>query len=171
MRTTHYLTAALIVTATLAPRAQQPPVQPPAGRSEQQPPLTFKVEINYVEIDAIVTDAQGNFVRNLTKDDFQVFEQGKPQTVSVFSLVDIPLERPDAPLFAASPIEPDVRSNRKEFDGRVFVLVLDDLNTSFSRTERVRTAAKQFIERHLPRSCKREARREGRRSSPAAASV
>ena len=152
MRTTHYLTAALMVAATLAPRAQQPPAQPPSppsGRSDQQPPITFKVEINYVEIDAIVTDAQGNFVRNLTKDDFQVFEQGKPQTVSVFSLVDIPLERPDAPLFAASPIEPDVRSNRKEFDGRVFVLVLDDLNTSFSRTERVRTAAKQFIERHF----------------------
>ena len=33
---------------------------------------TFKVEVNYVEIDAVVTDAQGNFVRDLTKDDFQV---------------------------------------------------------------------------------------------------
>ena len=91
--------------------------------------MTFKVEVNYVEIDAVVTDAQGNFVRTLTKDDFQVFEQGKPQTVANFSLVDIPVEKFDPPLYKVKPIEPDVRSNRREFDGRVFVLVLDDLNT------------------------------------------
>ena len=47
---------------------------PPTG---EQPPVTFKVEVNYVEIDAIVTDAQGNFVRNLTKDDFQVVRGGQ----------------------------------------------------------------------------------------------
>ena len=96
-----------------------------------------------------MTDQQGNFVRNLTKDDFQVFEQGKPQTVSVASLVDIPVEKFDPPLFKTKPIEPDVRSNRKEFDGRVFVIVLDDLNTSFSRSARVKLAARQFIERYL----------------------
>ena len=44
--------------------------------------MTFRVEVNYVEIDAIVTDAQGNFVRNLTKDDFEVVEEGKPQELS-----------------------------------------------------------------------------------------
>ena len=126
--------------------AQQTPPPRPAA---EQPPITFKVEVNYVEIDAIVTDEQGNFVRNLTKDDFQVSEQGKPQTVSVASLVDIPVEKFDPPLFKTRPIEPDVRSNRKEFDGRVFVIVLDDLNTSFSRSGRVKLAARQFIERYL----------------------
>jgi VWFA-related protein len=140
-----------MVAATLlgvSPAARQPAQQPPVP-VDQQPPLTFKVEVNYVEIDAIVTDAAGNFVRGLTKDDFQVVEQGKPQAISVFSLVDIPVERADAPLFAPAPIEPDVRTNRREFDGRVFVLVLDDLHTHFSRTVRVKTAARQFVERHL----------------------
>ena len=37
-------------------------------------------------------------------------------------------------------IEPDVRSNREEFNGRVFVLVMDDLNTHWQRTARVRAA-------------------------------
>ncbi|HEX2458076.1 MAG TPA: VWA domain-containing protein [Vicinamibacterales bacterium] len=130
------------------PAAPQRPAQQPQRPAEQpQPPITFKVEVNYVEIDAVVTDADGNFVRNLTKDDFQIVEQGKPQTLSICSLVDIPVERADAPLFRASPIEPDVRSNRKEFDGRIFVLVLDDLHTLFSRTGQVRAAAKQFVER------------------------
>jgi VWFA-related protein len=149
MRTNTLGFTALILLAGLSTSftidAQQTPPRPAA----EQPPITFKVEVNYVEIDAIVTDEQGNFVRNLTKDDFQVTEQGKPQTVSVASLVDIPVEKFDPPLFKTKPIEPDVRSNRKEFDGRVFVIVLDDLNTSFSRSARVKLAARQFIERYL----------------------
>jgi VWFA-related protein len=144
MRTRTVIVSILVLIAALTPRAQQTPPRP-----GEQPPVTFKVEVNYVEIDAVVTDQQGNFVRNLTKDDFQVFEQGKPQQVSVFSLVDIPVEKFDPPLYKTSPVEPDVRSNRKEFDGRVFVLVLDDLNTHFARSGRVKAAARQFIERYL----------------------
>ena len=63
-----------------------PPRPPPHSRTaprDQRPPVTFRVEVNYVEIDAIVTDAQGNFVRDLTKDDFQVLEDGKPQDLTV----------------------------------------------------------------------------------------
>jgi VWFA-related protein len=117
--------------------------------ADQQPPVTFKVEVNYVEIDAIVTDQDGNIVRGLTQEDFEVTEQGKPQKIGVFSFVDIPVEPSDPPLHAAAPIEPDVRSNRREFDGRVFVIVLDDLHTHFARSARVKAAARQFVERHL----------------------
>ena len=146
MRTHTLGITAFLLLASLGPKAQQ---APPAKPAAEQPPITFKVEVNYVEIDAIVTDQQGNFVRNLTKDDFQVLERGKPQEVTVASLVDIPVEKFDPPLFKTKPVEPDVRSNRKEFDGRVFVIVLDDLNTSFSRTARVKLAARQFIERYM----------------------
>jgi VWFA-related protein len=127
-----------------APVAQQPPAaQPPS------PPLTFKVEVNYVEIDAVVTDDQGNFVRNLTKDDFQVVEDGKPQAVSVFADVNIPIERADPPLYAKASIPPDVATNRTPFEGRVFIIVIDDLHINFSRTSRVRAAARQFVERYV----------------------
>ena len=95
-------------------------------RRAQQPP-TFKVEVNYVEIDASVTDAQGTFVPNLTKDDFQVLEDGQAADGHGRSrCVDIPVERSDPPLFKAAPIEPDVQRTCKEFNGRVFVIVLDD---------------------------------------------
>ncbi len=147
MRITAFTVPLLALLGALVPAAQQQST-PPQPQSEQ-PPITFKVEVNYVEIDAIVTDAQGNFVRNLTKDDFQVFEEGKPQSVSVMSLVDIPVEKFDPPLYKTKPIEPDVRSNRKDFDGRVFVIVLDDLHTSFQRSGRVKAAARLFIERYL----------------------
>ena len=113
----------------------------------QQP--TFKVRVDYVEVDVVVTDKQGNLVRGLKKEDFQVLEDGKNQTVSAFTTVDIPIERADRPLFAASPIEPDVKTNERPFDGRVYVMVIDDLHTRFGRSQRVKLAARQFIERRL----------------------
>ena len=142
--------AAGLVAGGQRPQPPSQPSQPSVAQPvEQQPPVTFKVEVNYVEIDAAVTDSNGNFVRGLTRDDFEITEQGKPQAISVFSLVDIPVERPDAPLFAKSTIEPDTRSNRDEFNGRVFVLVLDDLHTNAMRTTRLRAAARQFVDRFL----------------------
>jgi VWFA-related protein len=113
----------------------------------QQP--TFKVQVDYVEVDAVVTDRQGNLVRDLKKEDFQVLEDGKMQSITNFTFVDIPVERADRPLYADSPIEPDVKSNERAFDGRVYVMVIDDLHTRFGRTQRVRAVARQFIERRL----------------------
>ena len=146
-----FASAALSLFVVFPLLAQQPapPPRQPQAPSDQRPSVTFRVEVNYVEIDAIVTDAQGNFVRDLTKDDFEVVEEGKPQDLSVLSMVDIPIERTDAPLYSPTAIEPDVRSNAKEFNGRVFVLVLDDLQTHFGRSVRVRQAAKLFVERYL----------------------
>jgi hypothetical protein len=111
--------------------------------------VTFRVEVNYVEIDAIVTDAQGNFVLDLTNGDFEVVEEGKPQDLSVLSMVDIPIERTDAPLYSPTAIEPDVRSNAKEFNGRVFVLVLDDLQTHFG--QRQSPAGREVVRRAVSR--------------------
>jgi VWFA-related protein len=117
--------------------------------AQDQPDIRFQVEINYVEIDAVVTDAAGNFVRDLTVEDFQVLEDGKPQDVSAFTLVDLPVERVDAPLFAPDVAVPDVRSNTREFNGRLYLLLLDDLHTAPLRSAQVKAAARQFIERHV----------------------
>ena len=133
------LLAGMALSAGQAAQPARPPPQTP----------TFKVQVDYVEVDVLVTDQQGRFVADLTKEDFRVFEDGKPQSVSTFSLVNIPVERADRPLFAAQPIEPDVESNERPFEGRVYVLVLDDLHTNFQRSPRVKIAARQFIERYL----------------------
>ena len=103
--------AALTAGQAPPPSAQQQPAQPPA----QQPP-TFKVRVDFVEVDAVVTDKEGRLVRDLKKEDFQVLEDGKSQTITNFTLVDIPIDKENRPLFAASPIEPDVKTNEKPFD-------------------------------------------------------
>jgi VWFA-related protein len=138
----------LFVFVALAASLTAQSQQVPASQASQQTP-TFKTQVEYVEVDALVTDQQGNFVRDLTKNDFQVFEDGKRQTISTFSLVDIPIERFDRPLFSPTPIERDVQSNERPFDGRVYVLILDDLHVAPQRTARVRTAARQFIQQRL----------------------
>jgi len=142
-------------TALLAGQNPPPPAQnPPPPNPQTAPPApnqgpTFRVRVDYVEVDVVVTDRQGNLVRDLKKEDFQILEDGKAQTISTFSLVDIPIERADRPLYQADPIEPDVKTNAQPFDGRIYVMVIDDTHTNAGRTARVKGAARQFIERRL----------------------
>jgi VWFA-related protein len=133
-----------LLRAASASAVQAAPQQPPAD----QPPVTFRVEVNYVEVDAFITDAAGKPVTDLTLNDFDVFEDGKPQKVSSFSLVNIPIERAERPLFAGKPIEPDVQTN-EHLEGRIYLLVLDDIHTDFTRSPRVKAAARRFIEQNF----------------------
>ncbi|HEY6506376.1 MAG TPA: VWA domain-containing protein, partial [Vicinamibacterales bacterium] len=130
---------------TVLLRAQQAPSQPAVP---DPPPVVFRVEVDYVEVDALVADAAGNVVSDLTAADFEVLEDGKPQKVSAFSYVNIPIERALRPLFADRPIEADVQTNDHS-EGRIYLLVLDDLHTDFTRSPRVKAAARRFIEQNF----------------------
>ncbi len=118
----------------------------PVGTQTPSQP-TFKAEVEYVEVDAQVTDESGAVVRDLRKEDFQIFEDGKSQAILGFTFVDVPIEKDN--LAIGSVIEPDVRTNERPFTGRIYVLVLDDLHTAPLRAPRVKRAAMQFIDRHL----------------------
>src|SRR5262245_21994411 len=130
------LSATLLI-AGISVGAQTPP----------PPPVTFAVEVAYVEVDAIVSDKAGEPVRDLTREDFVVLEDGKPQTIELFTRIDIPYERPEP---AAPPApSPDVRTNLQPFEGRLYVLVLDGLHTSSTRSLLVRAAARRFLQRNF----------------------
>ena len=138
----------LIAFAAVLPRF----VAAQAGQGTQPqsaPGVTFQTEVTYVDVDASVTDEQGKFVGNLAKEDFQVFEDGKPQKIDTFSLVEIPLERQDRFLFMEKPVRSDVKSNRRPFSGRLYVIVLDDLDVSPFRTGLVRKFAREFVEKYF----------------------
>jgi VWFA-related protein len=137
----------LLAGATLR-AGQAPSGQAPAGPPASQTP-TFKVQVDFVEVDAIVTDSRGNYVRDLKKEDFQVLEDGKPQAITNFVPIDVPIERGERPLFAKAPVEPDVQSNERPFSGRVYVMVLDSAHTLPQNTNMVRRAAKRFIDEKL----------------------
>ncbi len=140
-----------LVLATALAAAQQPP-SPQEPTTPPTPEVTFKVEVNYVEEDVRVVDREGRFVRGLKREDFQVLEDGKPQKVETFGMVDIPNTRPRTPLYLgpdALPIEPDVAVNKQVLDGRLYLLVLDDYHVAPLRSQNVRNIARRFVREKL----------------------
>ena len=75
----------LLVAATMAsPIAQQQPAGDPVAQEGTAPPPptpTFRGGIDFVRVDAFVTDKKGNPVTDLKQTDFEVLEDGKPQSV------------------------------------------------------------------------------------------
>jgi len=114
------------------------------AQAPQQP--TFRVQVEAIEIDASVTDARGNVVTDLTIDDFEVLENGRPQTITSFGFVNLPRERAERPLFAARAIEPDVQSNNQG-EGRLYVIALDQVKGE--QILRTRRFVRRFIEQYF----------------------
>ena len=85
----------------------------PAQAPQTPPSVTFQVEVNYVDVDAIVTDERAISSPGLTRDDFEVFEDGKPQKVEMFSYVELPVEPPDRFALLGRPVSTDARSNAR----------------------------------------------------------
>ena len=81
--------AGLVCAALQLGSAQEPqaPAAPAAGQAQEQP--TFREAINFVRVDVIVTDGKQQPVTDLTIDDFEVLEDGKPQQVEQFRFVRI----------------------------------------------------------------------------------
>ena len=123
------------------------------GAQERQTPqgppsATFQVDVDYVDVDVLVTDERGNFVSDLAANEFEVFEDGKPVKVDTFSIVDIPVDQRRVS-FGGRDVRQDVHTNRSTLEGRFYVIVLDDIGTSALRSPHVIRAARQFVDEHL----------------------
>lgn len=110
----------------------------------------FRAVVTEVEVDVSVTDGDGNFVRGLGPDDFEILEDGQPQRLSAFSVVDIPVATP-ASVKDALAVAGDVTSNAEAAGGRLWVMLLDtptrgDSETQATRTRRTQNAARRFVE-------------------------
>jgi VWFA-related protein len=125
-------------TAARAPEPQQqakPQQQPPV---EQQP--TFRSTTALVEVDVIVLDRDGNFVPGLKRDDFTIFEDGKPQQIQQFYMVTyntpsgIPAQHADVADHKAP---------------RVFVIVFDEAHLDNESLLRVKFGAEKFIHEQM----------------------
>jgi VWFA-related protein len=113
-------------------------------------PTTFKVNVKLVVVRAVVRDSQGHAVGNLHREDFQIFDRGKPQTITQFDVEQpgtltakarqksddaagaTPSGTPEAGIGPAAP-------------ERFVAYLFDDVHLEFSDLARVRQAA----ERHF----------------------
>jgi VWFA-related protein len=118
--------------------------------TDQQP--NFKSNVHVVLIDVVVTSSKDEPVTGLTKDQFQVFEDGKPQAVGSF---EEHAGIPDVPeLTRMAKLPPNVFSNAplvKSGDA-VNILLLDSLNTQMWDQSYVHAQMIKYIKDVRPRT-------------------
>ena len=134
-----------------APQGQSPPPQAQSQPSPQQPqqPI-FRVGVNFVRVDVIVTDKQGNPVPDLTQDDFEVQEDGKPQTIETFRFIKLsgnPEPGAEVPREIRTPSDQETEVARD--DVRLFVFFLDDYHVRRSSSMVVREPLGNFVTKQL----------------------
>jgi VWFA-related protein len=121
-----------------------------AGRAQQRP--QFRAGVEYVQVDVRVVDGRGEPIRDLVQSDFQIAEDGAPQPITAFSIVDLPLapQAPRPPLAQTLGVRPDVATNvRPEATGRTFLIVFEAGLVAPCQTIVVRKALRQFVERSV----------------------
>src|SRR5271167_1183698 len=79
------LLAMALLAALPVAQAQQPAAPAQKSDDSQQPTETLKVNVNVVQLFFNVKDKHGALIPNLTKDDFEVKEDGQPQTIKYFT--------------------------------------------------------------------------------------
>jgi VWFA-related protein len=140
--------------AAAQPPAQQQPAQNPPAQNppaQDQPPPRIRTGINFVSVDVIVTDRQGNPVLDLKQDEFRIKEDGKPQTIETFSTIKIM----DEVTQMDAPPPPEIRSMYDEQreaarpDVRLFVLFLDDYHVRRGNDMSVRKPLIDFVQNQL----------------------
>lgn len=145
--------------ASLGSTQQTPPV-PPAGVNTSGGVTTFSVNSNLVIVDVTVKDKSGKTIDNLSKDDFTVFEDGKPQKISVFEfqkLTNQPepppkltladeLKLPEAPKTSITPEKPGQIQYR---DKRLLVFFLDFSSMAMNDQLRAQEAAQKYIDKNI----------------------
>lgn len=138
-----------LVTATASqtpqpPAPQQPPPAEPTPQPAEQQPV-FRTGINFVRVDAIVTDKQGNPVTDLQLADFEVSEDGKPQTLETFRLIkiDTTAPMPTARGFRTRQEEETAAANE---DVRIFVFFLDDYHVRLGNSMGARKPLVEFVQ-------------------------
>lgn len=131
------------------------------GAQEQPDPPRFRVGVDVVRIDVVVTDRNGNVVTDLTAADFELRQDGEAQQVDFVEFVSIeppkPAPRP-APLrstprsaalsLSAPPVVSSGAITRDRVQ-RTIVLVVDDLGIAWENMEATRKALRRFVDEEM----------------------
>ena len=67
----------------------------------QAPDTVIRINVNLVQVDAVVMDSKDRPVTDLKKEDFEILQDGKPQAVNNFSFITTATTRPAAVAVAA----------------------------------------------------------------------
>ncbi|MGD0130898.1 MAG: VWA domain-containing protein [Bryobacteraceae bacterium] len=133
------------------PTGQNAPPQNTPEMASRDAPATFSAKVNLVMVPVVVRDGKGKAIGTLQKEDFQLFDKGKPQVISRFSVEKagetvIPAEVADAAVIDKSiaPATPAAPIAQR------FVLYLfDDVHTTTADLIQARNAADKHLTESL----------------------
>jgi VWFA-related protein len=145
-RVTVLLLAAAVM-AVAAVTGAQPPEQEP-----EQPPV-FRAAVDLVRVDVSVSDNQGRAIEGLEAADFEVFEDGVPQTVETVQFIRLDGERTfdlDESMAIRSSEHAAVEAARD--DVRLFAIFLDEYHVDKAPviTQRLRRSLVDFVKQFRP---------------------
>ena len=148
----HRLFSLLLLPGVLAiPQQAAPQSQAASEMETKEAPAKFTSRVNLVPLTVVVRDRNGKAVGNLTKEDFRLLDNGKPQVISRFSI-----EKPGTPAVLqkeAGNLEPQPETKSPEEGAAAppvladhFVAYLfDDIHGAFADLARARDAAARVI--------------------------
>lgn len=132
-----------------APSAPQAPAPQAAAPQSPSAKPTFRVAVDFVTTDVIARNDRDQFVADLTKNDFEIYEDGVKQEITSMTLVHggrvHNLMSPPVQTAAQQDglILP-VSRPRNDTAGRIFLIIVDDLHLDFRNTGRIRDLFKKM---------------------------
>jgi len=116
----------------------------------------IRINVNLVQVDAVVTDAKDKPVSNLTADDFEIRQDGKVQKITNFSYISLrttaapaaalPARKAATPKGTPPPPPAVIKASDVR---RTVALVVDDLGLAFDSISRVRQSLKKFVDTEM----------------------
>jgi len=114
--------------------------------SSHEAPATFKAKVNLVLVPVVVRDSQGRGIGNLKQEDFQVFDKGKPQLITKFSVEKsggkATLEKSTG---GSLPQAAPGQETTLTMPDRYVAYLFDDVHLKFEDLARVRDAAARHL--------------------------
>ncbi|MCD9188782.1 MAG: VWA domain-containing protein [Pyrinomonadaceae bacterium] len=108
-----------------------------------------KISSALVQIDVTALDKDGKQITDLSADDFEVFENGKPQKITNFSYISLAPASVSEQKPKTAFVPPVSFNLRPEQIRRTVVLVVDDLGLSFSSMFATKEALKKFVDEQM----------------------
>ena len=138
--------------APAAQAAQAPANSEAAEMTSEESSVPLRVMVNLVPVRVIVRDAKGKTVTTLRKDDFQLFQDGKPQLISNFSVVLPPTGTPavaadNSASAAGKPPAPAATGFVPP--SRFVALLFDDTHLNLQDAMQARIAATKYVDASL----------------------
>jgi VWFA-related protein len=141
--------AQTVPTPPSPPPPQQAPVNPnaPEMNTREDTTASFKAHVNLVSVPVVARDLHGVAVGDLTKANFLLFDKGKPQEITRFSVEkvgsEVPLEIHPAPGDPSSPAQET--EHRVVVPERFVAYLFDDVHLAVNDLPRIRDAALRHI--------------------------